>query len=140
VPVLPGELLIAAGVLAWAAGTASLAGWSVATVSLAILGLGWFAGWVLGRRHLDRAGVRRATLVAGALAGTVGFFVLPVIGLPVGFVAGVYAAERARGLPHRLAWPATRAAVRAAGLVLLVQLGGAILAATCWAIGAFALV
>jgi hypothetical protein len=109
-------------------------------VSLIILGLGWFAGWVLGRRHLDRAGVRKATAVAGALAGTVGFFVLPVVGLPVGFVAGVYAAERARGLPHSLAWPATRAAVGAAGMVLLVQLGGAVLAATCWAVGAFVLV
>lgn len=139
IPVLPGELLIAAAVLTWAALTASVLGWSVAMVSLVVLAVGWFAGWVLGRRHLDRAGVRKATLVAGGLAGTVGFFVLPVVGLPVGFVAGVYAAERVRGLPHHLAWPATRAAVGAAGLVLLVQLGGAVLAATCWAVGAFVL-
>lgn len=140
VPVLPGELLIAAAVITWAALTASVAGWSVATVSLVILGLGWLAGWILGRRHLDRAGIRKATLVAGALIGTIGFFVLPVVGLPVGFVAGVYVAERSRGLPHHLAWPATRAAVRAAGLVVLVQLAGAILAATCWAVGAFVFV
>jgi hypothetical protein len=140
VPVLPGELLIAGAVMTWALLTSSIAGWFVAAVSLAVLGIGWFAGWVLGRRHLHRVGVRKATLVTGALAGTVGFFVLPVVGLPLGFVAGVYAAERARGLPHHSAWPATRAAVKAAGLVLLVQLSGAILAATCWAVGAFALV
>lgn len=139
-PVLPGELLIAAAVITWAAVTASLPGWTVATVSLTVLGIGWTTGWILGRRHLGRAGVRKATLVAGALAGTVGFFVLPVVGLPVGFVAGVYAAERATGLPHHLAWPATRAALRAAGLVLLVQLLGAVLAATFWAVGAFVLV
>ncbi len=139
VPVLPGELLIAAAVLTWATVTASVAGWSVAAVSLTILAAGWLAGWVLGRRHLGRAGVRRTTLLLGAIAGTVGFFVIPVIGLPVGFVAGVYVAERARGLPHHLAWPATTAALRAAGLVLLVQLAGAILAATCWALGAFRL-
>ena len=139
VPVLPGELLIAAAVITWAVLTSTVAGWSIATLSLAILAVGWFAGWLLGRRHLGRAGVRKATLVAGAIAGTVGFFVLPVVGLPVGFVAGVYFAERGRGLPHHLAWPATRAAVGAAGLVLLVQLAGAILAATCWAVGAFLL-
>jgi uncharacterized protein YqgC (DUF456 family) len=140
VPVLPGELLIAAGVIAWAAVTASLPAWSVATVSLTVLAIGWASGWILGRRHLGRAGVRKATLVAGALAGTVGFFVLPVVGLPLGFVAGVYAAERASGLPHHLAWPGTRAALRAAGLVLLVQLTGAVLAAAVWAVGAFVLV
>lgn len=136
VPVLPGELLIAGAVTVWAAVTGGLAAWSVAAVSLTVLTIGWAGGWWLGRRHLGTAGVPRRTLLVGGLLGAVGFFVVPVLGLPLGFVAGVYAAERGRGLSHRVAWPATTAALRAAGLVLLVHLAGALSAAACWGVGA----
>ncbi|CAA9337078.1 MAG: hypothetical protein AVDCRST_MAG29-1362 [uncultured Nocardioidaceae bacterium] len=139
VPVLPGELLIAAAVLTWAALTGGIAAWSVATAAVAVLAVGWTAGWLLGRRHLGTAGVGRGTMAAGGVAGIIGFFVVPVIGLPLGFVAGVYAAERARGLPHTRAWPATTAALRAAGLVLVVHVAGAVTCATIWAAGALLL-
>jgi uncharacterized protein YqgC (DUF456 family) len=136
VPVLPGELLIAGGIGVWAVFTGGLAAWSVAAVSLTVLAVGWAGGWWLGRRHLGAAGVPRRTLLIGGLVGAVGFFVVPVVGLPLGFVTGVYAAERTRGLPHQVAWPATTAALRATGLVLLVHLAGALSAAACSGLGA----
>ena len=139
VPVLPGELLIAAAVLVWAALTGGVAAWAVAAVALSVLSVGWAGGWLLGRRHLDSAGVPRVTLVLGGLTGMVGFFVVPVLGLPLGFLAGVYVAERGRGRPHHVAWPATTAALRATGLVLLVHLMGALSAAACWGLGALLL-
>ena len=43
-----------------------------------------------------KATVPTSTLVVGALVGLVGFFVIPVVGLFVGFPVGVYVAERAR--------------------------------------------
>lgn len=139
VPVLPGELLIAGAIAIWAGLTGGVAAWSVAAVSLTILAIGWAGGWWLGRRHPGVAGVPRSTLLVGGLLGAVGFFVVPLIGLPLGFVGGVYVTERARGLPHRVAWPATTAALQAAGLVLLVHLAGALSAAACWGIGALLL-
>ena len=42
----------------------------------------------------------------GGVLGVVGFFVIPVIGLPLGFVLGVYLSELSRVGVDR-AWPAT---------------------------------
>ena len=41
------------------------------------------------------ADVRTLSLVAGGVLGIVGFFVIPVVGLLIGFVLGVYLAELA---------------------------------------------
>jgi uncharacterized protein len=60
--------------------------------------------------------------------------VVPVVGLFLGFVLGVYAAEHRRVGP-RLAWPSTRAALRAAGLSILIELLAGLLAAGVWVTG-----
>ena len=44
-------------------------------------------------RRLRAADIGRWTLVTGVALGMVGFFVIPVVGLVVGFVLGVYLAE-----------------------------------------------
>jgi uncharacterized protein YqgC (DUF456 family) len=74
-------------------------------------------------------------MVAGGLLGIIGFFVIPIIGLLIGFLAGVYGAERRRR-PHAQAWRSTLAAARASGLALLVELAGALVAASVWLVGA----
>ena len=78
-----------------------------------------------------------STLVAGALAGLVGFFVIPVVGLLVGFPVGVYVAERAR-VGADLAWPSTKAALRALGVSILLELVAGVLAAGVWVVGVVA--
>ncbi len=134
VPVLPGELLVAAAVTVWATETGGAVAWWFTAAALAVLATGWVAGWWLGHRHLGRSQVPRRALMLGGVLGAVGFFVVPVLGLLLGFVGGVYAAQRLRGCPHRAAWPATLAALRASGLVLLVHLAGALCAATVWVV------
>ena len=64
----------------------------------------------------------------------VGFFVIPVIGMFIGFVVGVYAAERAR-VGAAGAWPSTKAALRAVGVSILVELVAAFLAVATWVVG-----
>jgi hypothetical protein len=49
-------------------------------------------------------------------------------------VLGVYAAEHRR-VGARLAWPSTRAALRAAGLSILIELLAGLLAAGVWVAG-----
>ena len=88
-------------------------------------------------RSLQRQGVPRRTLVAGAALGVVGFFVVPVLGLPLGFVAGIYLAELQR-LGRERAWPATKAALRAVGLAVLIELTAGVLAAGVFVAGASA--
>ncbi len=64
----------------------------------------------------------------------VGFFVIPVVGLFVGFVLGIYLAERAR-LGADQAWPSTKHALRAVGLSIVIELTAAVLAAATWVVG-----
>jgi uncharacterized protein YqgC (DUF456 family) len=137
VPVLPGSILILGAVLVWAAASATAVGWVVFALVTTLLVVGGIVKYAVPGRGLKTAGVPSRTLVAGGLLGIVGFFVIPVVGLVVGFVLGVYLAELQRvGLDA--AWPSTRAALRAAGLSLLIELAAGLLAAAAWLVGAVA--
>lgn len=134
-PVLPGSLLVVAAVLVWTLLVGSVTSWVVFGLVAGLVLVGGVVKYLLPGRGLKAAGVPGRTLVLGGLLGIVGFFVVPVVGLPVGFVLGVYAAEVGRvGRAH--AWPSTRAALRAAGLSLLIELAAGLLAAVTWFVGA----
>jgi uncharacterized protein len=62
----------------------------------------------------------------------VGFFVVPVVGLPLGFVLGIFLAERMRLGSSALARPSTAHALRAAGWSVLIELGTGLLMAGTW--------
>jgi uncharacterized protein len=137
VPVLPGSALILAAVVVWAAVAASPSGWLVCGLAAALLIVGGVVKYVVPGRRLRAGGVPNRTLVAGGLLGIVGFFVIPVVGLLVGFVAGVYLSELQR-VGRARAWPSTSAALSAAGLSLLIELAAGLLAAVVWLVGAVA--
>jgi len=61
--------------------------------------------------------------------------VIPVLGLFVGFVAGVYLAERVRLADHARAWPSTVAALKAVGASMLIELLSGLLIAATWVVG-----
>jgi uncharacterized protein len=69
--------------------------------------------------------------------GLVGFFVIPVVGLFVGFVLGVWLAEWARLRDPRRAWPSTKQALKAAGLSMLIELAAGLAIAAVWLAGLF---
>jgi uncharacterized protein YqgC (DUF456 family) len=131
VPVLPGTLLVAAGFLGWAIATGDPLGWSLTGAALAALAVGAVVKYAVPGRGLRTAGVPSRTLLLGAALGVVGFFVVPVVGLVLGFVLGVYLAEALR-LGSAAAWPSTKAALKAAGLSILIELAAALVATTFW--------
>lgn len=136
VPVLPGLLLCWAGVLAWALfGGAGSGRWLVLALATGLALAGTVVKYAWPGRNLRRAGIPNRTLLVGGLLGLVGFFVIPVVGLVVGFVLGVWLAERLRLGSSQLAWPATWQAVRAAGLAVLIELAAAIGIAGIWVAG-----
>ncbi len=135
VPILPGTLLVAGSVLVWAFVVGTGEGWLWASVALGALAVGTVVKYAVPHRRIRDAGVPGRTLVAGAVLGLVGFFVIPVIGVVVGFVAGVYGAEAAR-LGPAAARPATWTALKAVGLSILIELLAAMVAATAWLVGA----
>jgi len=135
VPVLPGTVLILAAVLVWAIALSSPTGWVVLAVVAVFLAAGTVVKYAVPGRRLQATGVPTRTLVVGGLLGVVGFFVVPVVGLVVGFVAGVYASELQRVGTQR-AWGTTKHALRAAGLSVLIELAAGLLAAVTWLAGA----
>ena len=55
-----------------------------------------------------------------------GFFVIPIVGVAVGGVAGVYAGELRRAGDRAAAWRTTRATLTGFGVAALVQLAVAL--------------
>jgi uncharacterized protein YqgC (DUF456 family) len=136
VPVLPGSVLILGGVLVWALDVGGATAWAVFAVVAVILVVGTAVKFLVPNRRLKIAGVPSSTQWAGAAAGIVGFFVVPVVGLFAGFVLGVYAAERRR--VGSRAWPSTKAALRAVGLSIAIELVAGLAATLVWVGGVLA--
>lgn len=138
VPVVPGgSLLIAAAVLGWAWWRGATVGWVVFGVVAAIIAAGIVGKYAVPGRRLKDAGIPVSTQLIGALVGFVGFFVVPMVGLFLGFVVGVYAAE-VRRLGRDRAWGSTRTALRAVGLAILIELAAGVLATGAWIFGLLA--
>ncbi|PJI94818.1 DUF456 domain-containing protein [Luteimicrobium subarcticum] len=135
VQVLPGNLLVLGAILVWAILTGGTTAWVCFGVALACVAVAEVAQLVLGARHLRRAEVPWITLAIGGVVGVVGFFVVPVVGLPLGFVLGVLVVELLRRRDLRAAWAATVAAMVATGITIVVQLAGALLATSAWLVG-----
>jgi uncharacterized protein YqgC (DUF456 family) len=134
VPVLPGSLLVLVAILVWAVQIGGGTAWAVFAVAAAVIALGSFVKYAVPGRRLKEVGVPGSTLVLGGVLGVVGFFVIPVVGLVVGFVLGVYLAELNR-VGRAAAWPATKHALKAVGLSMLIELTACLLAAAVWVTG-----
>jgi len=83
---------------------------------------------------MSRAGVPGRSLLVGGLVGVIGFFLVPVVGLPLGFCLGVYAWELVRGADQAAARSAVWEAIKAQGLAILFELSGCLVAAVAWAV------
>jgi hypothetical protein len=134
VPILPGTLIVGGAILVWASETGGTTAWVVFAVATALLVLGAIVKYLLPGRRLKDAGIPMTTQLAGAGLGVVGFFVVPVVGIFLGFVLGVLLAEWLRLGPAR-AWPSTKHALKAAGLSILIELVFGVLAALTWVVG-----
>ncbi len=136
VQVLPGALLVLGAVAVWSFVTGGPVAWTVLGVAVAATVVAGVVKYLVAGRYLTRTGVRNRVLVVGGVLGVVGFFVIPVVGLPVGFVGGVYLAERLlERHPHGDAWRVTVAALRATGITILIELAGALVATGAWVVG-----
>jgi uncharacterized protein len=136
VPLVPGTLLVFAAIAVWAAVEHSLASWVTLGVVAALLAAATLTKYLWPMRRMRAADVSAWSLAAGAVLGIIGFFVIPVLGLVIGFVLGVYLAELVRG-SSRVALTSTVAAVKGVALSVGVELCGALLATVAWAVGVY---
>lgn len=132
-PVLPGLLLIWAASLGWVLlDGGGVARWLIFCVITALLLVGTVAKYVLPARQSSSSGAPRSTLAAGVLGAIAGFFLIPVIGVLAGGVAGVFLAERRRLNDGSAAWRSTRAVLVAVGIGMLIELVAAVLMIITW--------
>jgi hypothetical protein len=127
VPLLPGLALIwGAGLvygLAEGFGAVGVAAFAVMT-ALAIAAA--VAGWVVPKRRATGAGASRRSVWLG--------IVVPVVGLPLGGVLGIYVGEHLRTHDAGAAWATTRATITGFGVAALVQLAAALAMIAVWAL------
>lgn len=138
VPLLPGTLLVWAAIAVWAFVVTDTAGWIVLGVATAILGAAIVVKYLWPVKRMRAADVGGVTLAAGGVAGLIGFFVIPVAGLVVGFVGGVFLAELVQRRDRRRAWAATVHAVKGVLLSVGVELTAGLLATAVWIAGVLA--
>jgi uncharacterized protein YqgC (DUF456 family) len=134
VPVLPGSILVLGAILVWAWQVGGATAWVVFAVCAVLLVAGGVVKYLVPNRRLKEAGIPASTQWIGAALGIVGFFVIPVVGLFIGFVLGVYAAEYHR-LGAAAAWPSTKHALKAVGLSILIELAAGLVATFVWVAG-----
>jgi len=138
IPMLPGVLLCWISVLVWVLFAAEGPGrWVVLGIATLVGLIGLVAQYALPGKRLKQAGVPTKTLMVGGLLGIIGFCVLPVFGLVIGFVLGVWLAEQVRLRESGPAWASTKHALKAAGLYMLIEIASAITIGGTWLAGVF---
>jgi uncharacterized protein YqgC (DUF456 family) len=132
VPLLPGVLLVYGAILVWAVAEHTVASWVTLAIVTVLLAATTAVKYSWPMRRMHRADVPSSSLLAGAVLGIVGFFVLPVLGLVLGFVMGVYLAELLHRRDQRLAWASTVHAIKGVALSVGVELAGALGVTAIW--------
>jgi uncharacterized protein YqgC (DUF456 family) len=134
-PVLPGSLLTVGTLLAWSWILGSTASWTMGLLGIAVALVGWTASTVLTGRNLKQQQIPKGSTLVALLAAIVGMFLIPVVGLFVGFGVGLLGSElvRRRNFPEALR--ASGSALKAAGTGILVEFGCAAMAASLWVVG-----
>lgn len=135
-PMVPGLMLTWLGVLVWAIfGDGGVAKWTILALVTFLALLGLATKFALPTRSMRATGVPTRSLVVGGVLAIVGFFVVPVVGLILGFLLGVFLAELVRLSRPALAWPSTVAALKAVGFAMIIELFFAFTIAAVWVFG-----
>lgn len=136
VPVLPGLALMWAAVGVWVlldgGGAWRWATFGVVTV-LALVGV--VAALTLGGRKATGAGAPWWALVMAVIGAVVGFIMIPLVGVVVGGIAGLWLAELIRLRDPRTAWDTTWEALQGYGLGTVVQMVAGVAIVLVWVAG-----
>jgi uncharacterized protein YqgC (DUF456 family) len=133
VPVVPGLVLVWAGALVYGLGAGFGPVGVVAFTIITALALAGIAmGFVLPQRAAARRGAARSSMWFGAVLALVGFFVVPLVGVVLGGVLGVFLGEMLRTRDAGAAWHATAATLKAFGVAGVVQLLAGLAMVAVW--------
>lgn len=135
VPVLPGTITIAIATLVWAIVIGGWPAWIVFAIVLVLSAIGMTTSYVLTGRKLHAAEVPMWPIYVGIAAGIVGFFVIPLLGLLIGFVLGLCISEAVRQKDLSKGLGSAWIAVKALGVGIMIEFSLAMLSTIVFAIG-----
>jgi uncharacterized protein len=134
-PVLPGSPIAFVALIAWGWVLGSTASWTAAIIGAVFCAFGFLATALLTGRKLKRQRIPKGSIVVAVLAGVVGMFVIPFVGLFVGFAGGLFLSEYVRRGDSGAALRASGEALKAMGLGMVVEFAMVTLAGSVWTIG-----
>lgn len=134
-PVLPGSLIAIVTLLAWAWVIGSWPAWIAAVVASLLCAAGWSASAVLTGKTLRQLGVPKWSIAVALVAGIVGMFLIPVVGIFVGFAVGLLVSEAVRHRDPGRAVGYSLQTLKAMGAGVLVEFALLCVAASVWSAG-----
>ncbi|MDQ4146074.1 MAG: DUF456 domain-containing protein [Actinomycetota bacterium] len=136
-PLIPGLPLIWGAALAFGLieGFGSIGIAAMALITLILIG-GMTAKILVPKKRATAGGAPTSTLAMGALVGIVGFFAIPIVGLPLGAAAGVLLAEYRRTDDWAAARRSTKEVIIGFGIGSLIELGAGIAMVGAWVVWA----
>lgn len=137
VALVPGLPLEVVAIVLWAFEEGSPLGWTVTAAAVLIALAVTALKYLRPGRRLREAGVSRSQLIIAVLVGVVGFFVIPVVGGPLAFMAALYLMQRARVGPEHAGY-STRVALKAIAVSIGIELAGGFVIAAMWLMAALA--
>lgn len=99
-PVLPGLFLTLLAVFIWAVATGGSTAWTIFGIAALVWAIGVTAQFLIPGKRLKAQGVGMTTMLLAVVGGIIGFFVIPVIGAPVGFVLAILLIAYPHPGPH----------------------------------------
>lgn len=134
-PIVPGSPVAIVTMIAWAWIIDSSASWSTGVVAAALALVGMSASLVLTGRTMRRERIPSTPILIATAAAIVGLFVIPFMGLFVGFAVGLFGAEYYRRRDLAAAARSSLQAMKAMGWGMLIECGCAILAFGVFGLG-----
>lgn len=136
IPVLPGLLLVWVAGLAWAIlDGADATHWLIFAVMTLFLIIGFALSVYIPSKSTKDDSSPKWTFLVAAIFAIIGFFVVPIAGLPLGFIFGVFLCHLVAGREFHRALRTTGKTLKALGLVSLIQCACGIGIAITWALG-----
>jgi uncharacterized protein len=137
-PVLPGSPIAIVTLLLWAWAMGSSWAWTAAIVGAVLCVVGWSASAVLTGRTLKQLEVPRWSILVAIVGGVIGMFLIPVVGIFVGFAVGLLVSEGIRHGEARTAFRSSIQTLKAMGIGVLIEFFLVCVAASVWMLGVFA--
>lgn len=137
-PVLPGSFAVLGGLILWGLTVRGPEGWWTLGLGGTLVIAGMLAQAALTGRTMKKRAIPNKSILWGVIGAVIGMFVIPVVGLFVGFAAALLISETTRNSgDFATSLRNTGAALRSMGLGMLVEFACALTAGSVFTIAAF---